>query len=155
MSNHFHLIISTPDKNLDKAMNYFMRETSKIISFESGRINQVFGGPYYRSIIKDDRHYRCVYKYVYLNPVEAGIVNRAEDYRYSTLHPLLGRSFTHIPVHEDKFLFERVDQKLTWINKSFPRQTDRQDITHGLRHPEFKLPLDKNRNPHPLDMETD
>src|SRR5437868_8579917 len=51
MNNHFHLLVSTPDANLSKAMNYFMRESSKEINRLSGHENQVWGGRFYRTLI--------------------------------------------------------------------------------------------------------
>jgi REP element-mobilizing transposase RayT len=37
MSNHFHLLASTPQGNIDKVMNYLMREVSRNITRESGQ----------------------------------------------------------------------------------------------------------------------
>jgi REP element-mobilizing transposase RayT len=52
MSNHFHLVVSFPENNMSEAMNYFMRETSRMISRDAGRINQTYGSRYFRSIIE-------------------------------------------------------------------------------------------------------
>ncbi|WP_081111818.1 transposase [Bdellovibrio bacteriovorus] len=40
MSNHFHLLIRFPENNMSEAMTYFMRESSRMISRQAGRINQ-------------------------------------------------------------------------------------------------------------------
>src|SRR5581483_5588273 len=46
MSNHFHLLVSTPDSNLDDVMQYFLREAGKLINLKAKRINHIFGGRY-------------------------------------------------------------------------------------------------------------
>src|SRR5687768_2108167 len=43
MSNHFHLIASTPQANLDQVMRYFLTEFSRAINVRADRINHVFG----------------------------------------------------------------------------------------------------------------
>src|SRR5574338_252694 len=69
MSNHFHLLIQTPDGNLDAIMNYLIREVSRTIGARSRRINRIFGGRYKWSLIQDECYIAHVYKYVYRNPV--------------------------------------------------------------------------------------
>jgi putative transposase len=90
MSNHFHLLISTPDGNLDRIMNYFMREFSRTVGAKTGRINHVFGGRYKGSLIEKPYHFAHVYKYTLRNPVVAGIKNKVQDYPFSTFKRELG-----------------------------------------------------------------
>src|SRR4051812_4949790 len=42
MSNHFHLLLSTPRKNLDYTMQYFLSIATRAIQARAGRINHVF-----------------------------------------------------------------------------------------------------------------
>jgi putative transposase len=76
MSNHFHLLARFPKANASLAMQYFMRETSKRISKPAERINQVYGGRFFRSAINTHHYYNHVYKYVYRNPVDAKLCQR-------------------------------------------------------------------------------
>lgn len=46
MNNHYHMILSTPEKNLSQGMRYFMTETSRGIRVKSMRINHIYGGRY-------------------------------------------------------------------------------------------------------------
>lgn len=137
MSNHFHLIVRTPEANIDEVMRYFMRETSRVIAFELGRINHIYGGPYKPSLISDYRYYVNAYKYVLNNPVRAQICARAEDYRFSTLHGLLGRSHLLIPVHGNDELFYNTGEFLDWINKDFS-ESQKDVIRKALKRREFK-----------------
>ncbi|AGH94759.1 transposase [Pseudobdellovibrio exovorus] len=152
MNNHFHLIIQTPHGNLSQAMNYLMRETSRVIGFESGRINHIYGGPYYWSLLKSPLYYLHAYKYVYRNPVEAGLCYRVEEYPYSSLYGLLGQAHTIIPLENDEALFSDVYSHLQWLNQGYPSEELKVDIRNALRKQHFHFGLDKDRNSHILEM---
>jgi putative transposase len=131
MDNHFHMIVSTPLANLSKGMNYFIREVSREVSRENKRINQTFGGPYHWCILDS-------YKYVYRNPVDAGITNNCEDYFYSSLHGLIGQSHLMIPIEEDTVLFNGdLQQNLMWLN--FAKQKDVEIVRKSLKKPYFRF----------------
>jgi putative transposase len=153
MSNHFHLVASTPDKNLSQTMNYFMRETSRLISRYSGRINQVYGAPYHRSLIRSEHYFMHAYKYVYRNPVEAGICSKVEDYQFSTLFGLLGRGHLLIPLAEDSLITGDANIYLDWLNKNYAADHKLQ-IKRALARSSFKFSLDRsNKRPSILEDE--
>ncbi len=153
MPNHIHMIVRTPEMNLDKAMNYFMRETSRAIGRQSGRINQVYGGPYYWSLMRSPNYFLHAYKYVYRNPIEANISTKAELYKFSTLPALLGQARTIIPMVHDETLFDGLTDQLNWLNTSYPSPEVRADIKNALRRKEFQFAKDKRGNPHRLELE--
>ena len=143
MNNHFHMLLKTPEGNLSQAMNYFMREVSREITRSCGRINQTFGAPYHSSLIKTNHYYLHAYKYVYRNPVEAGLCHLVQDYKYSTLSGLLGQSPLIIPVSEDETLFSGVEQTLVWLNSEYT-DDNKNKIKKALTRTEFTF--DKNGN---------
>lgn len=139
MSNHFHLLARFPKNNMAEAMNYFMRETSRKLSRDAGRINQTYGGRYFKSAIMKDHYFQHAYKYVYRNPVEGFLANRVEDYPYSTLQCLLGKNPGVIPLVEDPFLrFENIGETLLWLN-SAPNPDDKEEVRKALNKTEFSL----------------
>lgn len=139
MSNHFHLIVSTPLLNLSPGMNYFMREVSKTITARAGRINQTFGGPYYPCVLATNSYYFNAYKYLYRNPVRAGLVDRCENWPYSTLRGLLGQESLLIPVVDDTILFDESDDfsALKWLNHA--HLEDEKETAWGLKRAEFRF----------------
>jgi putative transposase len=154
MSNHFHLLAALPNKNLSEAMNYFMRETSRVISRSSGRINQVYGGPYHPTLIGSAHHFRHTYKYIYRNPVEAGLCPHVEDYAYSTLHGVLGGDHCTIPLMEDRLVFSEFgpEKCLRWLNSNYA-EGHKEAIRQALRKAEFKLANQRHTNK-PNELET-
>jgi REP element-mobilizing transposase RayT len=143
MSNHYHLLISTPEGNLSEVMQNFSRETSRWLNLEAGRINQSYGGRHYRSIIQCDHYFRHAYKYVYRNPVKAGLCERVEDYPFSTLHGLLGQQRLFIPLAEDRILMPDIEKTLVWLNQA-PSDENWRVVGRALHRSRFWLP--KNRD---------
>ncbi|MCB0340724.1 MAG: transposase [Bdellovibrionales bacterium] len=152
MTNHFHLIATAPEANISEAMNYFMRETSRNLTEASGRINQTYGSRFFRTLIESEHYYQHAYKYVYRNPVEAGLTNKVEDYPYSTLHGLMGRSHTLIPTTYDDTLFSDLEATLNWLNQP-PQRDDLSAVQSALRKRVFKLPRSTTYGQHPLSYE--
>lgn len=154
LNNHFHLIVSTPRGNLSEAMNYFMRETSKEFNRILRREDQFYGSRYYRTLITKDHYWKNAYKYLYRNPIEAGLVNRCEKYKYSTIHGLLGGSKITIPLEEDLFLFSEFGlniHALNWLHQT-PTPENKIAMEKALKRKEFFLPKNPlNKKPHILE----
>ena len=139
MNNHFHLIAKFPDGNISEAMNYFMRETSRVISRRAKRINQTYGGRYFKSAITKQIYLEHAYKYVYRNPIEAKLAERAEDYQYSTLGILLGKRGGVIPLVNDPLLEETLrEATIEWINQA-PEESDKEEVRKALKKTTFIL----------------
>jgi len=86
MNNHYHLLLYTPNSDLDVFMHILNSSLSKGIRSRTGRINRVFGDRYKWSLIQTDRYYRNVVRYIFQNPVRAGLTKKCEDYKFSTLY---------------------------------------------------------------------
>ncbi len=154
MSNHFHLLVSTPEANISQAMQYFMTQTSREITRLSGRINQTYGARFHRSLITNYNYYMSAYKYVYRNPVRADICQRVEDYPFSSMHGLLGAKQLFIPLEEDTLLFNRSfdESSLRWLNTS-PTGEAESDVRKALRRSVFSYPRAKNNKRNRLEDE--
>lgn len=119
MANHFHLLVSAPPGNLSPALRYLMCESSREMNRLSGRINQNWGNRNYKTWIPTEIAFMNAYKYLYRNPVRAGVCKLVEEYPFSTLTGLCGIRHLLIPVRKDRLLFaESLEQEtLTWLNR--------------------------------------
>mgnify|MGYP000108637331 CR=1 FL=1 len=111
MSNHYHMLITTPESNIDRFMMFFNLRLSQLISKKSGVVNQKFSNRYKWSIVEDHNYLMNVYRYIYQNPVRANITKDCYSYPYSSLHfsKLEVKLFNyrpHINYHEEKSWFE-------------------------------------------------
>lgn len=84
MSNHVHLILVPPDAD---ALGRVLRDTHMTYTRHVNRRQDVSGhlwqGRYF-SCPLDEYHLWSAIRYIERNPVRAGIVRRAEDYRWSS-----------------------------------------------------------------------
>lgn len=142
MRNHFHLIATTPNSNISEAMNYFMSRTSRRLTEAGNRVNQTYGGRHYKCILHSNQYFMNTYKYVYRNPVDAGVCFNAADYKFSTLNGLLGLQRLTIPLVEDSLLFEDPIRVLNWINQKPPAQK-LEAMKLALRRNYFRSPKSK------------
>lgn len=90
MSNHYHLVVSTPDSNLDHCMHYLLREVARRLNYRSAQRGHRFNGPYQSKLVRDPLYYRQLIRYVYLNPSESGLAQSPAAYPYSTLGRMQG-----------------------------------------------------------------
>lgn len=145
MQNHFHLLVSTPLANLDKAMWNFMKETSQFLTEAGNRTNLTWGSRHHRTVIDSYHYFMHAYKYVYLNPVKAGVAPLAEAYPFSTLHGLLGQSKLLVPIEEDTILFANVEETLRWLNQK-PDDENWRLVASAMRKTTFTLGHEKGTN---------
>jgi putative transposase len=143
MSNHYHWVLRTPEKNLSKAMTYFHREVARNANKLSGRVNHFFGGRYKWCIIREEDNFLNCLKYVYRNPVKARLCRGVENYTYSSLNDskLMSECFEedHLSA-ESRFL----DCDLNWLNTPFENEIDHA-LKRALRRREFKLPRNSRK----------
>lgn len=145
MNNHYHLLASTTSDDLSLVMNRLHTEISRAINDKSERINHVFGGRYGCSLIRNLNHYERILKYVYQNPIKAGLSKKAEGYKFSTLSGLYG--LTHLPLSIDRSFEEacgipdEMEKFLEMMNEPID-ELEFEYLKKGLMKAEFK-PLGK------------
>ncbi len=137
MSNHFHLIASTPQANISQCMWHFMRSTSFRLTRSGNRINETFAGRHYKCILHEPNYYLNAYKYNYRNPIAAGVCERAEGYPYSTLRVVTGLAPSRFPMAEDTTFICDPFGTLNWINTT-PDKKRIDAVKFGLKHQYFK-----------------
>jgi putative transposase len=90
MTNHYHLLVETPDGNLSKGM----RELNGVYTQRFNRVHQrvghVFQGRYKAILIQKEAYLLEVARYVVLNPVRARMVRSPEDYPWSSYRAMVG-----------------------------------------------------------------
>lgn len=98
MSNHYHLVLETPEANLVKGMTWFQTTYTTRFNARHDLCGHLFGGRYKAVLVdREDPHYfSTLLDYIHLNPVRAGIIklqngDDLRDYRWSSwggyVHP--------------------------------------------------------------------
>ncbi|CAM9862843.1 unnamed protein product [Chrysoparadoxa australica] len=140
MGNHYHLMIWTPESNLDSFMWDFNSEISREIRSITGRINRIFGDRYRWSLITTSRYQDQALKYIYQNPIRANIVEKCEDYEFSTLKSILKKGSLGFELYWPTI--GDLPQFLEWINYQ-PQIEETEKIKKALSKPIFKIPIDR------------
>ena len=89
MTNHYHLMVETPDGNLAKGMRQLNGVYTQRINRRHRRSGHVFQGRYTAVLSKCDAHLLELARYVVLNPVRAGMVD-AQAWRWSSYRATTG-----------------------------------------------------------------
>ncbi len=95
MTNHFHLLIETPDGNLSLGMRQLNGVYTQLFNKRHGRAGHLFQGRFHAILIQKDSHLLEVCRYVVLNPVRAKMVETPDQYAWSSYRATAGRAQLH------------------------------------------------------------
>src|SRR5512139_2076393 len=95
MTNHYHLLIETPEGNLSIGMRQINSVYTQLFNKRHGRTGHLFQGRYKAILIQKDSHLLEVCRYVVLNPVRAKMVETPEDYPWSSYLATAGKTTPH------------------------------------------------------------
>jgi putative transposase len=136
MSNHYHLILRTPEANLDRFMYEFNKRLAFSLKDNTDNINHILGSRYKWCLIESQKYFNNCSRYVYQNPRRALLTKNCENYPFSTLYFLVNAKDFVVPI------FESMDfkdpQYLNWLNENVDEE-ENISIKKGLRRSEFKI----------------
>lgn len=92
MPNHFHLVVwPTEDRQVSDFMRLLLVTHAKRWHGFRGTTGTgaVYQGRFKAFPVQTDSHFLTVCRYVEANPLRAGLVSHAEDWRWSSLHAVL------------------------------------------------------------------
>jgi len=95
MTNHYHLLIETPEGNLSLGMRQLNGVYTQLFNKYHGRNGHLFQGRYKAILIQKDSHLLEVCRYVVLNPVRAKMVAMPEEHAWSSYRSTAGRAKSH------------------------------------------------------------
>jgi len=91
MSNHVHLVVRSGEEPIGVVIKRLGVRYAGRFNRKYGRVGHLFQDRFKSVAVEDDAHLVTLLRYVWNNPVEAGIVESAEAYRWSSCG-LVGRS---------------------------------------------------------------
>ena len=84
MPNHHHLFVETPEANLSDGMHYLNGSFTGYFNRRHRRSGHLFQGRFKAHLVEEEGYFLEVSRYVHLNPVRRRLVERPEDYRWSS-----------------------------------------------------------------------
>jgi REP element-mobilizing transposase RayT len=102
MSNHYHLLVQTPDGNLSRCMRHINGVYTQTFNAAHGLDGQLFRGRYKAILVGQDSYLLQLVRYIHKNPVRAGMVKSADLYEWSSHKGYLSKA-----------------KKWDWLHKQF------------------------------------
>ena len=104
MSNHYHLVIETPDGNLSKGMRQLNGVYTQASNRRHRRTGHLFQGRYKAILVDADAYLLELARYVVLNPVRARMVKDPGRWRWSSYRAMIGEASAPDWLSIDKLL---------------------------------------------------
>jgi REP element-mobilizing transposase RayT len=117
MDNHYHLIIQVANSPLSRFMKELNGSYGSWYRRTYGGKGSVFAGRFKSTIIENEHYLFESIRYLFMNPVRAGLVSSPEHYPWSSLHNLL---MNKSDFADNQLLlsgFDTTDQLLQWVNQ--------------------------------------
>ena len=92
MTNHYHLVVETPDANLSKGMRQLNGMYTQATNRRHQRTGHLFQGRFKAILVDKDNYLLELSRYVVLNPVRAGMVKHPRQYAWSSYRAMVGQS---------------------------------------------------------------
>jgi putative transposase len=89
MSNHYHVLVETPEGNLSAGMRQLNGVYTQRHNRAHGKVGHVFQGRFKAILVDKEGYLLELARYVVLNPVRAGMVAEAADWPWSSYGAML------------------------------------------------------------------
>lgn len=84
MTNHYHILVQTPDANLSRCMRHINGIYTQRYNARNGCDGTLFRGRYKSIVVDADSYLLELVRYIHRNPLRAGIVAKLDDYEWSS-----------------------------------------------------------------------
>lgn len=90
MTNHYHLVVATPDANISKGMRQLNGVFTQASNRRHGRVGHLFQGRFKGILVDKEGYLLELTRYVVLNPVRAGMVAQTGQWPWSSYRAMVG-----------------------------------------------------------------
>jgi REP element-mobilizing transposase RayT len=84
MPNHYHLLVHLKTEHFSKLMQAFSLSYAKAINKRYQRVGSLFQGRFQAIHVDSEEYLLHLTRYIHLNPVQANLVDKAEDWEFSS-----------------------------------------------------------------------
>ncbi len=90
MGNHYHLLLETPSGNLSQIMRHINGAYTTYFNTKRQRAGHLLQGRFKAILIDMDEYSTELSRYIHLNPIRAKMVDKLQDYRWSSYLDYIG-----------------------------------------------------------------
>jgi len=92
MTNHYHLLVETPQANLSQAVKWLNVSYAAYFNRKRQRKGHLFQGRYKAILVDADAYLKHLSRYIHLNPLRARMVEQLDDYPWSSYRAFVGKA---------------------------------------------------------------
>lgn len=104
MTNHYHLIIETPEGNLSQALHWLNVSYAAYYNRRHRYAGHLFQGRFKAVLVDATQYLEALSRYIHLNPVRAGVVSCAWDYTWSSCRCFVGSQSAPVWLETNRIL---------------------------------------------------
>ena len=90
LPNHYHLLLVPHEHAVSRVLQHLNSAYCQEFNRRHDRVGHLLQGRFGSRLIDDDSYLLAALRYIAMNPVEAGLVTRPEDWRWSSFRALAG-----------------------------------------------------------------
>jgi putative transposase len=90
MDNHIHILLKTRERHMKDFMSRVSSIYAKFFNDKYNYVGHLYQDTYFSELIESDSQMIDTSRYIHLNPVKAKMVERAEDYQWSSYSMYIG-----------------------------------------------------------------
>ena len=91
MTNHYHLLVETPQPNLSRGMRHLNGVYTQWFNRQHSRFGHLVRGRFKSIVVEKESYLLELARYIVLNPVRANVVRSARDWRWSSYRATAGQ----------------------------------------------------------------
>lgn len=100
MKTHYHILLKTKNSNLSKFVQILNTKYAKFYNLKYFRFGNLFMNRFKSYYIDNEGYLINVSRYIHLNPVEANIVKKPIDYKFSSYKEIINNKKNFVDIEE-------------------------------------------------------
>ena len=133
MTNHYHLLIQTPDANLSRCMRHINGVYTQRYNARNGYDGTLFRGRYKSILVDGDAYLLELVRYIHRNPLRAGIIDKLKNYSWSSHKGYISKSEKWKWLHKNFILDMFSEDKKSQI-ATYERFVSKQESESIIKH---------------------
>lgn len=121
MDNHIHLVLRENNNEISLIMKGIATSYAMYFNIKYGRVGHVFQDRFKSEAVEDERYLMAVIRYVHFNPIKACMVERPEDYRWSSYQWYIKPEVEEAKFMDAKYILEIISENQEVAIKEFER----------------------------------
>ena len=130
ISNHYHILLTTPEANISRSMRHLNGVYTQRFNRRHRVDGPLFRGRYKSIVVGADPYLLQLVRYIHKNPVKAGLVEKPEQYPWSSHRGYLSVAGKWDWLYKDFILSILTPKKQDWLKryKTFMSMEDVQGV---------------------------